>query len=630
MTTPDPPDPPEPTGELRMAHLDRLVRGVRRRLGGRVEPSEPTPAPARTGVPREVEEDHTHLGPVLDEIVTRTRRRMAPAGLDDDYDLAHDHFDVTHFLLQARQLLTSDDVDPLRLFLSNGARAKASPEINFDMRAYLGRHPERADGRGTSPYVAWLRHGRDAGEIADPAPRLEEIAQVLGTEPGEVADELATLRSDLQQRLRHGTLGEMFARATEVEPLIGEAWPETTRMIVPPFFSDLTGRQVGIVHAAQRAAGFARARVLLVIADPRWGGGRRAEGHIAHALTGGDDPRLDPHDVVVIYTDTGGAAPPGRFPDGVREVDLAGMLDGLPEEAAQRVVVELVRSFRAEAVVNVNSGLLYQAMATYGRALAASERLFLVLFCNEQLAFGSWVGRPLRYVYRCFDLVEGIITDSAYLGDWLRERHQLGPGLDDKLHVFRAPVDPGVPVAPAPEPVPGRRPQVFWAGRFDRQKRVDLAFEVARRMPEVCFRMWGEQVLHVGGVGAPPPNAVMEGRYAHFAELDLGEADAWLYTSRWDGVPSQLLEVAMTGLPLVASEVGGTGEVLGDDDAWPVADAEDPDAYVAAIRAVLADPAEARRRALALRERMLRERTTGQYAEQVVRVLLGDRTGEDR
>ncbi len=603
-----------------MADLDRLVRGVRRRLRGRPAPVEPAPPP--TGTPREVEEERTHVGPVMDEIVTRTRRRMAPAGLDDDYDLAHDHFDVAHFLLQARHLLTSDDVDPLRQFLDNGAGAKASPEVNFDMRAYLARHPERAEEPGTSPYVAWLRHGRDAGELADPAPRLEEMAEVLGSDPQTVADELARLRSDLLERLRHGTLGEMFARAAEVEPLIGEAWPETTRMRVPPFFSELTVRQVSVVHAAQRAAGFARARVLLVIADPRWGGGRRAEGHIAHALADSAAAGVAPEDVVVVYTDAGGSAPPGRFPDGVREVDLAALLGDLPDEAADRVLVELVRSFRAEAVVNVNSGLLYRAMATYGKALAASERMFLVLFCNEQLAFGGWVGRPLRYVYRCFDLVEGIITDSDHLRDWLRERHQLGPGLDDRLHVFRAPVDPAVPVAPAVEPRPDRRPQVFWAGRFDRQKRVDLVFEVARRMPEVSFRMWGEPVLHVGGVGAPPDNAVLEGPYTHFSELDLGEADAWLYTSRWDGVPSQLLEVAMTGVPLVASEVGGTGEVLGVDDAWPVAEAEDPDAYVTAIRAVLADPADARRRALALRERLLTERTAEQYAGQVARVLL--------
>ena len=66
-------------------------------------------------------------------------------------------------------------------------------------------------------------------------------------------------------------------------------------------------------------------------------------------------------------------------------------------------------------MININSGLLYQAMASYGKALAASERLFLMMFGNEQLALGNWVGLPLRYFYRCFDLVEGVITDSAYL-----------------------------------------------------------------------------------------------------------------------------------------------------------------------------------------------------------------------
>ncbi len=613
-----------------MADRARPVRGALRRVSRRLrdqqaDASDPAPDPDAPGgqaeprgVAREVLAEATHVGPVFDEVLARTRRRMAPAGLDADYDLAYEHFDLAHFLLQARHLLNADTGDPLRRFLRNGARASASPQAGFDMRRYLERHPARAEDEESSPYVAWLREGRAAGEIADPAPGLEEMAGVLGRDPREVAGELAALREDVWERLLHGTLGEMFARAAEVEPLIGEAWPATTRMIVPPFYTDVSSRLVGVVHEAQRAAGFARARVVLVIADARWGGGRRAEGHIAHALAGD----IEPHDVVVVYTDASGSAPPGRFPDGVREIDLATLLDGVPEEGADRVLVELLRSFRADAILNVNSALLYRALATYGKALAASERLFLVLFCNEQLATGHWVGRPLRHVYRCFDLVEGVITDSDYLRDWLRERHQLGPGLDDRLLVFRAPVDAAIPVAPVPEPATDRRPQVFWAGRFDRQKRVDVVFEVARRMPEASFRLWGEAVLRMAGLPEPPPNVTLEGPYASFSDLDLGEADAWLYTSGWDGVPSQLLEVAMTGVPLVASEVGGTGEVVDEAGGWPVADAEDPDAYVAALREVVADPAGARRRALALRERLLRERTPEQYADQARRVLL--------
>jgi glycosyltransferase involved in cell wall biosynthesis len=167
-----------------------------------------------------------------------------------------------------------------------------------------------------------------------------------------------------------------------------------------------------------------------------------------------------------------------------------------------------------------------------------------------------------------------------------------------------------------------RRPQVFWAGRWDRQKRIDVALEVARRMPDVDVRMWGESVLTRGHVGEAPSNVRLEGAYAHISELELSEADVWLYTSAWDGVPSQLLEVAMTGVPIVGSLVGGTGEVLDPDGSWPVAEVEDPDAYVKAIRDVLADPVQARRRSSALRERLLRERTEDAFAAHVADLLL--------
>jgi glycosyltransferase involved in cell wall biosynthesis len=571
------------------------------------------------GVPRASEPVTTHVSPFFDAAVARTRRTMRPQGEDADYDLAYEHFDLPHFMLQARHLIESDGVDPLARFLRNGPRAQASPHVNFDMAAYLARHPERAAG-DRSPFLAWLEQGRAAGEIADPAPGLEGMAGVLGMAPETLVSVLGDTRTDLERRLLTGTLGEMLADAAEVEPLIGEVWPDVVRMLVPPLDRPVTVAQVTALHAAQEAVGFARARLLLVVTEPRWGGGRRAEGHIAHALT---RDHLDPDDIVVIYTETGGSAPPGRFPLGVREVDLATVLDDLEPEPAQRVLVELLRSFHSDAIVNVNSRLLYDAMSTYGKALAASERIFMMLFCNERLALGNWVGLPLRFVYRCFDLVEGVLTDSDYLAGWLRDRHQLGPGAGgERLHVLRAPVDADIALADPPTPVPGRRPQVFWAGRFDRQKRLDLVLEIAALMPDVEFRVWGEAVLHRPVSRKVPANVTLEGRYGHLSELRLSDADAWLYTAAWDGVPSQLLEVGMTGIPLVASLVGGTGEVLAPDDGWPVADVDDPAAYVSALRDVLADPTAARTKGRALRERLVRDRTETAYAELLVSLLL--------
>ena len=596
----------------------RRVRRLRVRAAARYRQGRPRLVPDPRDVP-------TKVGPVFDAGLARVRRRMRPAGIDPDYDLAYDSFDLTHFMLQARHLL-SEDGDPLELFLDNGPAAKASPEINFDMRKYLARYPARATGAVASPYVAWLHDGRQAGEIADPAPGLELLAPVLGRPVPELAGILGELRLDLQRRLRTGRLGEMLAKAAEVEPLIGDVWPETTRPKIHPFFNDTNAYQVSAIYAAQRAAGFSRARVVLVVSDPRWGWGRRAEGHLAHAIA----RHLDPSEIVVVYTDEGGRAPRGRFPDGVREVDLVSLLGGIDHDSAGRALVELIRSFRADTVININSMLLYQAMNPYGKALAATQRIFLVMFGNEQLALGNWVGLPLRYFYRNLDLVDGVITDSAYLRDWLTDRHQLPAETQARIHVFRAPVDPQLELAAVAERGPADRPQVYWAGRLDRQKRIDLVFDIARRMPDVDFGMWGEEVLSAPLLEEPPGNVTLHGAYEHITELDFAGADAWLYTSAWDGVPSQLLEVAMTGVPLVATQIGGTGEVLSSEDAWPVPDHENPDAYVAALREILADPSEARRRAAALRERMLRERTEAAYDRQVATVLLGmhDTVGE--
>lgn len=596
--------------------LGRVRRRLRRAVVRRADSASPAP-PAHDLVFPEVLEEHTNLGPKMDALVTRAKRNQRPLG-DPDYDLLRENFDYTHFMLQVPALHEQPDLDPVQLFLRNGAAAVNSPNWNFSMKDYLDRHPERREGPERSPYLEWIKRGRAAGEIADPAQGIEKMAEVLGLEPREVVDELVATRDDMMQRLRNGKLGEMFAKAEQLEPLIASAWIETARTRMIPLQGKHVSGQVAAIHACQQVAGFRRARLVVVTNRPRWGGGRRIEGHLAHALA----ETITPDDIVIIYTDKSGESPPTRFPDGVREIDFAALSEGLPEDHKQQALVSLLRSFNADAIVNINSRVLYSALTPYGKALATSERIFLCFFVNEQRAQGNWFGIPLQYFYPCFDLVEGVITDSDYLRDQLTDRYQLSDADRERIHVFRAPVEPELAAAPPAPADASRRPLVYWAGRWDRQKRVDIALEVARRMPDVDFRFWGEAVFKGAPVGDIPDNVRLEGRYDHISELDLSQVDAWLYTSAWDGVPSLLLEVAMTEVPIVASRVGGVEEVLSDDDSWPVADWEDPEAYAKSLRQILSDPASARQRSRALRERLERERTQQAYGDSAAGLLL--------
>jgi glycosyltransferase involved in cell wall biosynthesis len=576
-----------------------------------------TPGPgARLGRTPEATLEPTNLGPVLDRAVLNARRHLR-IGVDPDYDLVYENFDVEHYLLQSPRLIERRGVDVVEHFLEHGADQQRSPDIHFSMAAYLRRHPDRADGSERSPYLAWLKEGKAAGEIADPAPAIRQMAQVLGMEQAEVVERLVARRTDLVERLRTGELGEMINRASELDPLIARARAHVTRPRLLPFEHAADLHVLSAIHAAHEAAQFRRARLVIVINRPRWGGGRRLEGHLAHAL----QAWISPDDVVVIYTDDTGTTPAGRFPVGVREIDFAGIASRLQPEDAEAALVMLLRTFHADAIVNINSGTLYRAAASLGSALTETERLFLCFFCNEQTPDGSWTGWSLRYFYRLYDEVTGVITDSEFLARQLRETYR-ATGLEHgKLHVMRAPVDPSLPLIEDSPAAPDRRPQVFWAGRWDRQKRPELMLRIAQLMPHVDFRMWGEAVMGHARKKAPP-NVLLEGRYDHIADIPLDEADVWLYTSAWDGVPSQLLEVAMTGIPLVASLVGGTGEVLSEAEAWPVDAGGQAKQYVAAIEAALADPADSRRRARALRERMLAERTEKAFADHAAELLL--------
>lgn len=570
----------------------------------------------KTGRVPDVSLEPTTLGPDLDEAVLNAKRQMR-IGADRDYDLVYDKFDVMHYLLQTPRLIERPRLDLIKHFLETGVASMRSPDIHFSMSEYLTRHPERAQGRERSPYLEWLKRGRAAGEIADPAPAVTEMARLLGLEPAEVVDLLVARRTDLVERLLTGELGEMVARASELEPLISRTRVRYTRPRLLPFGHPPALEQISVIHAAHEAAGFRSARLVLVINRPRWGGGRRLEGNLAHAVV----PRISPEDVVVIYTDGTGVTAEGRFPDGVREIDFVGLASHLDPEDAAAALVVLLRTFCADTIVNINSATLYRAMQSLGPALTASERLFLCFFCNERTPEGGLTGWSLRYFYRLFEHVAGVITDSHFLAQELRETFRVPDSHLDRIHVMRAPVDPSLPFVADSPAGPNRRPQVFWAGRWDRQKRPALLLEVARRMPDVDFCIWGESVMDRRH-GRIPRNVALMGTYAHISETPLAEADVWLYTSSWDGVPSQLLEVAMTGIPIVGTLVGGTGEILSEADAWPVGEAAPAEAYVDAIRAVLADPADSRRRARALRDRMLGERTQKAFADHAADMLL--------
>lgn len=565
------------------------------------------PAHRATGLP--------HYGVRMHDLIERARSRTQARPRTDEYKVIKSEFDVAYYVTQYPDIARAGRMDPVQHYINAGAKEGRDPNPFFSTKGYVSRYPEVGES-GLNPFYHWLTEGRDRGLIAQEFDDFEGLSELLGIAPAKMQQKLTELRGDLIARLTTGTLGEMVAKATIYDPLIAHTWPEAWAVKIPSFHTNRTCAQVVALHRLQAAAQHRRARIVICVNRPRWGGARRMEGHIAHALA----DAYGSSELVVIATDAGGDMPDGKFPDGTRYVDLATITERLKNDQKQRQLVELIRALHPDAVFNVNSRLFWDALKPYGKALAASVRMYACMFCNEQTLHGYWTGYPAKRFYRAFDILAGVCTDSHALAESLQEQFCVPPAEQHRFHVLEAPVDARIPVAA--RPTSRGRPQIFWSGRFDQQKRIDIVYAIAERMPHVDIRMWGEAVMSNGSQLPPKPdNVVHEGVYAAFEDVPLNEAALWLYTAEWDGVPSILLEVAMTGVPIVGALAGGTGEVLRPGHAWPIADLEDIEAYVAAIEDVLANADAARARAQKLRAAMIAERTTDQYRAALQRVL---------
>lgn len=536
-----------------------------------------------------------------------------PGEVAEMYSVMKSEFDSEYYFLRYPDIAETQ-IDPLLHYIEYGANEGRDPTPNFSTRVYLELYPE-AKTMGVNAFYHYITFGRAKGYCGLPFKKLGNFCEMVDQDLQSVRESYLAKRLDLRARLDSGELGRMVFLAAELEPLIQHTWKEALEPMLHPLQNDRQLAKPLAMHGLHKSANFKRAKAVVLIRSCQGSEVFRIGGCLASAIA----KIVGQDELVVIQTDESDMLIPG-FPKDCRHIDFADITSSLDKKSKEIVLVEFLRSLKPSLVFNVDSRLFWDAMLGFGPALAKSFSLYAYLFCNEKNKYGHRTGDAISDVYRNFDLLTAVATDNTILKEELQLRFMIPESRRHKLMVLPS------PVTTVPRQVTyhhrSKPPQIFWAGRFDRQHRVDIVYAIAESMPEIEFRLWGErEPENRYWEIKSPPNVRLEGRFRNLETLPLQECDLWLYTSEWDSVPDLLMEVAVGGLPLVGSIVGGTGDILVEGLCERIEQIEDVKSYVRGINNILSDPNEAWRRSEKLRACLIQRHDANAYLVELKKLI---------
>lgn len=260
---------------------------------------------------------------------------------------------------------------------------------------------------------------------------------------------------------------------------------------------------------------------------------------------------------------------------------------------------------------------------------------------GEHLPRYPWLLRPKqvahRWLYRLgTKVVDGVIAVSDETARSFRDT--VGEGARDRISVVCNAVD----VERYPADVDRDRQRsslglrrgdhvMTMVGTFKRQKGhrflVEAVSRVLPRFPDLHVLLVGEGVL-LPEIRRQVDDAELADR-VHFlgSRRDVPEllaaSDSFVLPSLWEGLPVALTEAMASQLPVIATAVSGTSQVMTDGETGWLVPAGDAAALAEAMLELLADPLRAADMAAAGRERVTRSFSAAAQAEQLSALFRG-------
>lgn len=503
-------------------------------------------------------------------------KRIAQSGLFDG-----------NWYLEKYPDVAAAGIPPLDHYLRHGAFEHRAPGPNFDPVWYVTRYP---DILGMNPLLHYIDYGVTEGRTAKPPiPSFVERTK-------KVLDQISDLDPEIYS-------SAAFKHITAFQVVDGE-W----RGIVAATFGK-------IYESLTRSFEY-----MVFVPWLTHGGADLVAVNLVRSLT----KRFGVKSTLVVVADEESTVARDWLPANTEVLVFRAFEASLNVEQRAELIEALIQAIRPRCVININSHSCWQAFVRRGAALGTFTRLYAGLFCRDYSADGRPAGYADTHFREAAPFLSGVILDNSTFAEELCARFGLPDQLSKKLRVLKQPI-PNVTV-PWTRPLSTRAKKlsVLWASRLCRQKNVDLLTKIVNQAPFINFDVWGrgdeifERQIRV--LQGKRSNIKFQGPYESFVALPISKYDAFLYTSLWDGIPNVLLEAAAAGIPIVASRVGGVGELVTDQTGWPITEYEEPNEYIRSLTAIHSSPTEARQRADAMSRFVTTEHSWVKYEKELFKV----------
>lgn len=299
--------------------------------------------------------------------------------------------------------------------------------------------------------------------------------------------------------------------------------------------------------------------------------------------------------VLVIMTEPGDSPWVSRIPSCVDVVDTSRFVGELAHDELLLVLLRMLIQLQIDVLHIINSRHVWEIVCRYGLSLKQRTRIFASIFCDDYNDYGQPVGFARQYLPDSYRWLTKVFSDNNAFPELLINTYGYR---SDLFCVLTGPVEVSNTASTFRKP-DGRK--VLWAGRLDRQKRPDLLLAIAQEMPDVEFHVYGDITLTSKNAVVDRlrqlKNVCMHGGFDGAESLPFANFPVFLYTSQWDGMPRMIVAAALASIPIVASKVGGIGDIVTEAHGYPVTDIENIAHYVSRINEALDNPMNAEAKA---------------------------------